>query len=174
MEYEYADIYYVDPRNAVRDHRPVPAGAFAGRLPFRPVQAVQSALPPAAPIGTVPAMTSVPVMSPVNQAYTLPMYAPNAAYGMAPWMTPPYAGNLAAILGGLGGLGSLAEVVAQVFAAVMPLPAAPAPVDTSESASTDTLANVKNLITYQSALASHAKRDEQLRTAGALLKRLVG
>lgn len=31
-----------------------------------------------------------------------------------------------------------------------------------------------NLIMYQAALASYAKRDEQIRTIGSLIKKLVG
>ena len=38
----------------------------------------------------------------------------------------------------------------------------------------DANTNSKNLITYQSALASYAKRDEQIRTIGSLIKKLVG
>lgn len=63
--------------------------------------------------------------------------------------------------------GQLIDMVAQIFAALMPLPAAP--VATSD-ASTD----VGNLILYQSSLAQYAKRDEQVRTLGNLITKLVG
>ena len=33
---------------------------------------------------------------------------------------------------------------------------------------------MSNLIAYQGALATHAKRDEQLRTVGSLLAKLIG
>ena len=62
--------------------------------------------------------------------------------------------------------GELVEIVAQILAAIMPLPGAPT---AQGHAQTD----VSNLITYQSALAIHAKRDEQLRTIGSLVGKLV-
>src|SRR5437763_13356541 len=61
----------------------------------------------------------------------------------------------------------LVDLVAQIFAALMPLPGAPVATD---SAATD----VGNLILYQSALASYAKRDEQVRTLGNLVTKLIG
>ena len=63
--------------------------------------------------------------------------------------------------------GQLIDVIAQIFAALMPLPAAP--VATSEP-----VTDVGNLILYQSALAQYAKRDEQVRTLGNLITKLVG
>jgi hypothetical protein len=62
--------------------------------------------------------------------------------------------------------GEVLALAAQAFAALQALPAAPAPVGATET-------DVANLIIYQSALAQHAKRDEQLRTAGALLAKLL-
>ena len=62
--------------------------------------------------------------------------------------------------------GEVLALAAQAFAALQALPAAPAPVGATET-------DVANLITYQSALATHAKRDEQLRTVGALLAKLL-
>ena len=38
----------------------------------------------------------------------------------------------------------------------------------------DTNVDVGNLVTYQAALAQHAKRDEQVRTLGSLVSKLVG
>ena len=72
----------------------------------------------------------------------------------------------ASILGRLT-TGELIEMAAQIFGALQSLPQAPVATD---SARTD----VQNLITYQSALASHAKRDEQVRTLGSLVGKLVG
>jgi hypothetical protein len=68
-----------------------------------------------------------------------------------------------------GGLstGQLVEVGAQILAAIQPLPAAPV---ATGKADTD----VGNLILYQGALAVHAKRDEQLRTLGSLVGKLLG
>lgn len=157
---DYADIYYVDPRNAtpVRDHRVQTAGTAVTRVPLHPATVISS---PAAGM-----MPQYQYPAPYPQPYP-------PQYGMAPWMMPQssLAGNLAAIVGGFGGLGSLADVVAQIFAAVLPLPNAPTPADAEDGGAA---INSKNLITYQSALASYAKRDEQIRTIGALLKKLVG
>ncbi len=62
--------------------------------------------------------------------------------------------------------GEVLALAAQAFAALQPLPAAPAALGKADD-------DVTNLITYQSALATHAKRDEQLRTIGALLAKLL-
>jgi hypothetical protein len=63
--------------------------------------------------------------------------------------------------------GQLIDMVAQIFAALMPLPAAP---NTTNETATD----VANLILYQGSLAQYAKRDEQVRTLGNLITKLVG
>jgi hypothetical protein len=70
--------------------------------------------------------------------------------------------------GGIAGLstGELVEIAAQLFAAIQPLPGAPTAQGHVET-------DVENLVTYQTALATHAKRDEQLRTLGGLLARLL-
>jgi hypothetical protein len=171
---DYADIYYIDPRNA--DNRTPP---MAGRWPLRPVTQFPpaalppAALPPAAPVGLMPAGYPQPT-------YSQPVYPtgyPFPTYGNPPWGTNPLVGNLSAIVGGFGGLGSLADVIAQIFASVLPMPSAPTPLGADQgdtNTSVDTMANTKNLITYQAALASYAKRDEQIRTIGSLLKKLVG
>jgi len=62
--------------------------------------------------------------------------------------------------------GEVIALAAQAFAALQALPASPAPVGDVET-------DVSNLISYQSALATHAKRDEQLRTVGALVAKLL-
>ena len=63
--------------------------------------------------------------------------------------------------------GQVIDMVAQIFAALMPLPAGPV-------ATADTATDVGNLITYQGSLAQYAKRDEQIRTLGNLVTKLVG
>jgi hypothetical protein len=70
--------------------------------------------------------------------------------------------------GGIAGLstGELVEVASQLFAAIQPLPAAP-------TAQGEMGIDVDNLVTYQTALATHAKRDEQMRTLGGLLARFL-
>jgi len=69
---------------------------------------------------------------------------------------------------GIGGLttGELIEVAAQILAAIQPLPGAPVAQGEVET-------DVENLVIYQTALATHAKRDEQLRTLGGLLGKLL-
>jgi hypothetical protein len=63
--------------------------------------------------------------------------------------------------------GQVIDMVAQIFAALMPLPAAPT---VTSDADTDS----GNLILYQTSLAQYAKRDEQVRTLGNLIVKLVG
>ena len=132
-----SDIYIVDTRNA--DHRTHP-----GSTPWRPGV-------PARPVQTVYAQPS--------RVYTQPQ--PQVIYAQPPQM------GLASNIFGKVTPGQLVDLVAQIFAALMPLPSAPVATD---SAATD----VGNLILYQSALASYAKRDEQVRTLGNLVTKLIG
>jgi hypothetical protein len=81
------------------------------------------------------------------------------------YATPPQ--TAAATLLGKVTAGQLIDLVAQIFAALMPLPAAPV-------ATADASTDVGNLILYQGALAQYAKRDEQVRTLGNLVTKLVG
>jgi hypothetical protein len=87
-------------------------------------------------------------------------------------MTPAYAVPIGqqSAFGSLFGkltVGEVIEMVAQLFAALQALPSAPVP---TRSADTD----AGNLILFQDALAKHAKRDEQVRTVGSLVARLIG
>ncbi len=144
MEEDYADIYYVDTRNAVRDHRPTvrPGGYSPGRRPIIPSQTVYVPQPrqPAAPVYPQPQVI-----------YTAP---------------PPMQTTAATLLGKLT-TGQIVDMIAQLFAALQSLPGAPV-------ATRDVSTDVANLILYQGALAGHAKRDEQVRTLGSLVSRLVG
>jgi hypothetical protein len=63
--------------------------------------------------------------------------------------------------------GQLVELATMVLAAIMPLPGAPI-------AQGVPVTDINNQLAYTSALALHAKRDEQLRTIGALVGKLVG
>jgi hypothetical protein len=63
--------------------------------------------------------------------------------------------------------GLVIDMVAQIFAALMPLPATP---NVTGDADTDS----GNTILFQTALAQYAKRDEQIRTLGNLIVKLVG
>ena len=62
--------------------------------------------------------------------------------------------------------GELIELGAKLLAAIQPLPSAP-------TAQGQMGIDVENLAIYQTALANHAKRDEQLRTLGELLGKIL-
>jgi len=62
--------------------------------------------------------------------------------------------------------GELIDMGIQAIAAIQSLPAAPV-------AQGETNVDLENLMTYQSALWQAAKRDEQLRTLGGLLARIL-
>jgi hypothetical protein len=62
--------------------------------------------------------------------------------------------------------GEVVELAAQILAAIQPLPGAP-------TGAGDVETDVENLVIYQTALATHAKRDEQLRTLGSLLGKVL-
>ncbi len=142
---DYAQIYWLDPRNAdSRDHRG-PSGPTSGWRPSGPV--VRS---PGQPVSVI----RYPAGYPAQGGYPPPWAAPQVAVMPAP-----------TYLGGFT-IGQIVDIAAQAIAALAPLPAAP--VATSD-ASTD----VGNLILYQTAIAQHAKRDEQLRTLGSLVSKLV-
>ena len=106
------------------------------------------------------------------------MLQPRSQYGQAPYYPPQGYGYPppgyglgigvpGATLFGRMSTGQVIDMVAQIFAALMPLPAAPV-------ATADAATDVGNLITYQSSLAQYAKRDEQVRTLGNLVVKLVG
>ena len=89
---------------------------------------------------------------------------PQVIYAQAPGLGMGLGGSS---LFGRMTTGQVIEMVAQIFAALMPLPAGPV-------ATADTATDVSNLITYQGSLAQYAKRDEQIRTLGNLVTKLVG
>ena len=142
---DYADIYYVDTRNAdSRDHR---TGSH-GTVPWRPG--------PGMPVRTV-------YVPPSRQPTTFAQ----PVYGQPLIYSPPPQQSIAASFFGKLTVGQVVDMVAQLFAALQQLPAAPI---STEKADTD----VGNLILYQTALAQHAKRDEQIRTLGSLVGKVVG
>ena len=90
---------------------------------------------------------------------------PQVIYASAPGMGVGIGGG-----GGVFGrmsTGQVIDMVAQIFAALMPLPAQPV-------ATADASTDVGNLILFQGSLAQYAKRDEQIRTLGNLVTKLVG
>ncbi|MFT3693837.1 MAG: hypothetical protein QM831_11890 [Kofleriaceae bacterium] len=81
---------------------------------------------------------------------------------------PPYQlQSVAATLFGKLTTGQVVDMVAQLFAMLQTLPSAPV-------ATRDAGTDVANLIMYQGALAQHAKRDEQVRTLGSLVGKVMG
>jgi hypothetical protein len=158
---DYENVYYVDNRNAsspvMVDHR---TGA---RLPSRATSVIH-----AVPAGHV---SQAGWQSPYGYGY-----APQAMYPVNPgYISPPVmpSSNLTSILGGFGDIGSLSNIIAQAFAAFMPLPASPTPSDSTDSdPSVNAATNSSNLIRYQNALAIYAKRDQQILTLGSILKEL--
>jgi hypothetical protein len=154
MEDNEADIYYVDQRNA-----PGIWSMMGGRDP-------RTAVRPGGGRVYVQSTAQRPgYVTPSPMAYQpqAPGYVSNPIYVQG----PPAAGL------GFGGLfgrlttGQVIDMVAQVFAVLQPLPAAPV---AQGDASTD----VGNSIKYQEALADYAKRDEQVRTIGNLIGKLIG
>jgi len=143
---EDIEYEYVDPRNAarVRVVRHPPANV---RPPAAPRPVYQQ------PVYQQPVYQPAPV-------YQQPVY-PTVAYPR-PVIMPARSTRIAELP-----LGDVLSLAAQAIAALQPLPAAPSAVGKADD-------DVQNLIVYQSALASHAKRDEQLRTLGAMVAKLLG
>jgi hypothetical protein len=172
---DYENVYYVENRNAtpvVVDHR------TGQRVPIR-TQIVSSPTPAAGPGAITPAWSQ----SAAPYQYGAPSYygptmMPNSWTGYPvnpPYVLPPVSSssNLATILGGFGDIGTLANIVAQAFAAFLPLPTAPTPQDNLESdQAANAAVNSSNLIRYQNALALFARRDQQILTLGSILKEL--
>ncbi len=134
------DIYIVDTRNA--DHRPGQSG-----MVVRPGGGAGG--------GTV--LTATPA-----RAYGPPTYGQPQMF----YAGPPQSPFAASLFGRITG-GQLVDLVAQIFAALMPLPAQPV-------VTSDVATDAGNAILYQGALAQHAKRDEQVRTLGNLITKLLG
>jgi hypothetical protein len=138
---DYADIYYVDTRNA--DHR---TGSHPGN--WRPSQPTRTVYVP-------------PSRQPAG--YAQPYANPAPVIYQAPYPQQ----SLAASFFGKLTTGQVVDMVSQLFAALQPLPGAP-------TATRDASTDVGNLILFQAALAQHAKRDEQIRTLGGLVGKVVG
>ncbi len=100
-------------------------------------------------------------------AYGPPGYAPAPGYGAAyPWQppgAPPPASPLVdRYTGGLK-LGLILDAASQALAAMASLPTPP-------SITGEGVSDARNMVKYQESLAQHAKRDEQIRTIGALAR----
>ncbi|HEY1811006.1 MAG TPA: hypothetical protein VGG74_01530 [Kofleriaceae bacterium] len=146
-----ADIYYVDTRNAE------PGVISVTRGP--------------APTSTMQVMTPRSVYG-RPQRVLIPHAVAGNRFASSGYPSPYMAAGAGA-LGGIGGMfggmtgGQLVDLVAQIFAAVMPLPSQPTP---TNDAGTD----IANGVTFTAALAQYAKRDEQIRTLGSLVSKLLG
>lgn len=175
---DYENVYYVDGRNAtipVRDHRTVVTSTVPSRVVPQP---------PVTSVGWTSTPSSAPYQYPAPSYYGPTSYPGNTwnpsmwgypvqpPYVMPPVVAPP--SNLATILGGFGDIGTLANIIAQAFAAFLPLPTAPTPQDSNGDTDPAISASVNssNLIRYQNALALFARRDQQILTLGSVLKEL--
>jgi hypothetical protein len=114
---------------------------------------------------------TVPVGSGYGPVQAVGAYGPqpfaSTAYGPPyPWQPPmapaPTSPLVDRYTGGLK-LGLILDAAAQALAAMASLPTAPS--ITGEGRS-----DAQNLVKYQESLAQHAKRDEQIRTIGALAR----
>ena len=171
---DYQDVYYVDERNAA------PRVLVHDRVGTRgPV--IGTRTPPAAPASAALVPAGVQYQYPQQGFYPAPQAATQGwnGYPLYPqYVSPPPpmqmgGSNLASIIGGFGDLGGLANIAAQVFAALIPLPSAPTPQDDNDvDAARNAQNNSSNLIRYQSALALFARRDQQILTIGSVLKEL--
>ena len=133
------DIYIVDARNA--DHRTPQSGTI---MPGRVGTGVRTVV-------AQPARVYGPSYGQSQPQIIYAGGSPTTASALLGRVTP----------------GVLVDLVAQIFAALMPLPGAPV-------ATTDAATDIQNMMTYQTALAQYAKRDEQVRTLGNLVTKLLG
>ena len=164
---DFDDVYYIDPsRNA-----PTPTVIDRTRVPVRPTTVIHPS----------PRYPAAPYQYQAQPAYYGPNFAGYPGYPVNPSYvlpqqpsTPQPSSNLASILGGFGDVGVLANLVAQVVGAFLPLPDAPKPQDSvdSENQSLNAAVNSSNMIRYQSALAQFARRDQQILTLGSVLEKL--
>lgn len=145
------DVIYVDEgRNAVTDHRT--GGRPMAPTPWRPLPArvPGGSRTVVVPPGARPTVITGSASGYYQPAYYQPAYAPAPSFASRFGMTT----------------GELIDTGVQLLAAITPLPAAP-------TAQGEAITDVENMMTYQGALAQHAKRDEQLRTLGNLLVRIL-
>ena len=144
---DYDIVFVDDERNAVRvnDHRANRPSTGGQRRPGMRTVVV----PPGARPTVITGGSS-------SAGYYRPTYVPHAQ---------PYMGDSIASRFGMT-TGELIDIGIQALAAIQSLPAAPV-------AQGETSVDVENLIAYQGALWQHAKRDEQLRTLGGLLARIL-
>jgi hypothetical protein len=88
---------------------------------------------------------------------------PTAPMPPAPWTPQQPMAPVVDRWTGTVRLGLILDAATQILASMASLPGAP-------TATGHSLTDTQNLIAYQKALAEHAKRDEQIRTVGALAR----
>lgn len=154
------DVIFVDEgRNAVTDHRT--GGRPTAPTPWRPLPA---RVPGGSRTVVVPPGARPTVITGSASGYYQPAYYPPT---YQPAYQPAYGPPMASFASRFGmTTGELIDTGIQLLAAIQSLPAAP-------TAQGEAITDVENLMTYQGALAQHAKRDEQLRTLGNLLVRVL-
>jgi hypothetical protein len=113
--------------------------------------------------GSRPAWVQAP---PSRTVYVPPRPMATAVPAQVVYAQPAPQPALATFFGKLT-TGQVIELVAGLFAMLQPLPAAPV-------ATRDAATDIGNLILYQGAIAQHAKRDEQVRTLGGLVGKVLG
>lgn len=152
MDYE---LVYDDSRNAV---------AARPSSSWRPLPRTTSPRTVVVPHGSRPAVITGNATGYYQQApqYSQSPYSQYPQYFAPPFFPPqtPFASRFGMTTG------EMIDTGIQLLAAIVPLPAAPV---SQGEVGTD----VENLQTYQTALAVYAKRDEQLRTLGTLLTRIL-
>jgi len=147
---DYDVVFVDDERNAVavKDHRtnrPSSGG-------WRPRPASSGTRTVVVPPGARPTVITGGSSA---SGYYRPTYAPTFA---------PMESSFASRFG--MSTGELIDSGLQILTALQPLPSAP-------TAQGEASVDVENLMTYQGALWQHAKRDEQWRTLGGLLARIL-
>lgn len=145
---DYDIIYTDDGRNAINDNRT-----------GRPSSSGWRPMPAPRPNG------SRTVVVPPNARPTVITGTASGFYQPMPYYQPAYAQPSFASRFGMTS-GELIDTGIQLLAAILPLPTAPV-------AQGEAVTDVENLMTFQSALAQYAKRDEQFRTVGNLLVRIL-
>ena len=150
---DYDIIYTGDGRNA--DHRTGRPGPVVSGGGWRPNGSRTVVVPPGARPTVITGGGSSSwyrpqYMPPQYGPQYMPYYPPQDSFASRFGMTT----------------GELIDTGIQLLTASTPLPAAPV-------AQGETATDVDNLITYQGARWQHAKRDEQLRTLGGLLVRIL-
>ena len=152
---DYDIVYAGDERNAVR----VVNRSTNNRSP----NGARTVVVPAGSRPTVITAGRTPYYGQQNAPY---YGQQNAPYYGQPQYAPAYYGqdSFASRFGMT--TGELIDTGIQLLTAITPLPASP-------TSSGDTGTDVENLMTYETALWQAAKRDEQLRTLGGLLVRIL-